>query len=125
MIRKALRGERPAVLTFLGLGAVLCLLVASLALSLSYKQQAHDFQRTLYDRCLTRLQYDNANHASVAADVNLYESLLEQNARVPDSAIPPDLRDIAREQRRSIERALAEKRQAFKAGIPGDCEALK
>lgn len=126
MVRKMLRGERVAgVLTFTAIGAVVLLAATGVILAVSYVRQASDFQNTLYERCLTRLQYDNANHASVAADVDLYESLLEQNDRVPASAIPPDLRDIAREQRESIERALAEKRKAFKAGIPGDCEALR
>jgi hypothetical protein len=126
MVRKLLRGERSGgVLTVMGTLAVICLLIASIALRQSYMSQAKDFKQTLYERCQARQVYDRANHDSIGADVALYRSILKQNEQVPESAIPPEFRALARQQRATIQKALAEKEKAFKAGVPGNCEQLK
>lgn len=61
MPRALARGERTASLgVILGLVAVMCLLIASLGLTLAYRDELKDTRNTLKQRCTTTEAFRNA-----------------------------------------------------------------
>ena len=124
-MRALLAGERRAtVWQTLGLLGLVCLLTSSLGLTLAYRSQIRDFKRTVYERCLQRAAYDESNHASVVADVDLYRQIL----RLQDQSPPqqdPRLRALAQQYRDAIVQAEARKEKAAEQGVIGSCSIYR
>jgi hypothetical protein len=124
-MRALLRGERVgSVGVVLGLFALLCLLASSLGLTLEYRAQIQDFKKTVYERCLQRAAYDESNHASVVADVELYQQILSLQDRVPEQT-DPRRQALTREYRDAIVQAKTRKEKAAAQGVIGSCAIYK
>lgn len=124
-MRALLRGERTgSVGVVLGLFALLCLLASSLGLTLDYRAQIQDFKKTVYERCLQRQTYDESNHASVVADVELYQQILSLQDRVPEQT-DPRRQALTREYRDAIVQAKTRKEKAAAQGVIGSCAIYK
>ncbi len=131
-LQSLVRGERMASFgVMLGLFGVFALLIGSLSLTLLYraeqastKSELSGLKQTIYERCLQRNGYDEANHNSVAADVVLFEEILKLSRLVPPS---PDARErlLQAQYREAIVRAVSEKRAAATQGVIGVCKVYR
>lgn len=88
------------------------------------KHQLTDLKRTIYTRCTQRQTYDESNHASVAADVDLYREILRLQQSVPLPA-DPKMRALTLEYRDAIVQAQTRKEKAAAQGVIGTCTAYR
>lgn len=124
-MKALVQGERTLRVTqMLGLFALLCLLASSLGLTLAYRAQMKDLKATIYERCLQRGTYDQANHDSVAADADLYQQLLEISEQAPKQTDPVIAELVAR-QEQVIRLAQQRKATAAEAGVIGSCDTYR
>ena len=103
---------------------VLMLLATSLFLTFAYRAQLHDVRVAIYTRCLERAKYDEANNASVRADAELYQQLLDINDQAPVQT-DPTIRALVDRQRAVIAEAQLRKQRAADGGTVGGCDALR
>lgn len=124
-MRALTRGERQASAGIIaGLIGLLCLLGASLGLNLKHAHDLTDLKHVIYQRCLQRTVYDQANHDSVEADAELYRQLLAIADKAPVNA-DPRIRLLVADQRRVIAAAADRKARAAHAGVIGSCNAYR
>lgn len=135
-MKALVNGERNgSVGTVLSLAALIALLAGSLFLTLAYRGQLVALKHVIYTRCNDRIGYDQANHASVGADVTYLRSQLAETlrqrpaAQVLIDAFPsaqrPALREAERHGIADLRTALAAKERAYAAGVIGSCRKFR
>lgn len=91
-MRALTRGERNASAgVILGLFAFLCILVSTLALTLSYRQQLTDLRELLAERCAARQVLDQRLMTAVKGDSRYYGQMLTEVETLEDL---PDLTTV-------------------------------
>jgi hypothetical protein len=124
-MRALLEGQRQASMGIVaGLAGVICLLIASVGLNVKHSSDLRDLKHVIYKRCQQRQAYDQANHASIEADAELYRQLLDIADRAPRQT-DPRLEVLVAEQRRVIAQAADRKAAAVRAGVIGSCNAYR
>lgn len=118
-------GERLAGLgVVLGLLSVLCLLIASVGLTLDYRAELRETRQTIYERCLQRQAYDDAAQKARQGQVEFYEALLAISADLPPS--PDPAVQAARErQTAAITEVLNDTEGALEQGVTTPCTVYR
>lgn len=125
-MRALTQGERRASIGVLaGLLGVLCLLVSTLALTLSYRTQLIDLKDTIQQRCEARTEYDRRFVRAAEGDATFYADLLALAARA-DAArtepLTPAMQKLVDEQEQIIAEARDRKLAIVEQGVIGRCD---
>lgn len=120
-----------SVIDIIVITLVLLVSVTGLGLALVFhgqaagtKRQLTDLKSTIYARCEQRQTYDQSNHASVVADVELYQQILALQQQVPLPA-DPEQRALSLRYRDVIVQAKTRKEKAAEQGVIGTCAAYR
>lgn len=119
--------------TVFGLVGLVCVLVASLTLtvySLVLASHTHDqsehFRKAMYNECQRRFAYDSAIQEKITADSQLYASLLASSEQLRASgqtlALPPAYARAQEQQIAAIKAAHAAATKAVRNGVVGRCD---
>jgi hypothetical protein len=125
MIRALVSGDRRASLGALfGLFGLAAVLVSSLSLTLDYRSQLISVKSTIYTRCLQRQAYDQSAHEAAAADIQLYQTLLQLLDEQPAPTTVQGER-VSEQYRAAIQLDLQRKQAAVSAGVIGACKVYR
>ena len=125
-MRALTAGERRAsVGVVAGLVGVLCLLVSTLALTLSYRGQLIELKETIKARCEARVEYDRRFIRAAEGDARFYADLLDIGARAEEirvEPLTPEMRALVEEQKQIVLTAQQRKQAIVAEGVIGRCD---
>ena len=125
-MRALTAGERRAsVGVIAGLLGVLCLLVSTLALTLSYRAQLIDLKQTIQARCEARVEYDKRFIRAAEGDQRFYADLLDVARRADKlrvEPLTPEMRALVEEQKQIVLTAQQAKAAIVEQGVIGRCD---
>lgn len=125
-MRALTTGERRAsVGVVAGLVGVLCLLISTLALTLSYRGQLIELKETIKARCEARVEYDKRFINAAEGDRRFYADLLDVAERAEKyrvEPLTPEMRALVEEQKQIVEDAQSRKAAIVSQGVIGRCD---
>lgn len=125
-MRTLTAGERRAsVGVVAGLVGVLCLLVSTLALTLSYRAQLIELKDTIKARCEARVEYDRRFIRAAEGDARFYSdaiALVDRAAEARTEPLSVAVQKLVDDQRQMLLDARDRKRAIVAQGVIGRCD---